>query len=409
MNVILIAVVAFLSVAVGYLLSQLRVRTEEVDLPQPEARLDTEGLVTAVKEAVDAQVSKAAQSALKANNELAGQLIDERSRTLEEQTKNLLQPVTEQMDQLKTSVGDLKSSYEKNKGSFEALNENLMHQITELNTRTGALAGALKSPSARGAWGENQLRNIIDLSGMASFCDFSEQSAVSSNDGLLRPDLTVRLPNGAFLVVDSKVPLSAYLRMQELDDSVAREAELKSHVKAVQDHVKALADKRYWALFDDAPDFVVMFVPGESFLADALRAEPALVDEAMRQRVVIASPMSLMALLLTIARGWQTTQLAENAKKVEEHGRELHHRVGTTLTAMAKTGRGLESATKAYNEMVGSVESRVLPTLRRFSELGVSSDELPEVRPVESAARTITANELEASPNAENPDISEAN
>ena len=409
MNVILIAVVAFLSVAVGYLFSQLRVRTEEVDLPQPEARLDTEGLVTAVKEAVDAQVSKAAQSALKANNELAGQLIDERSRTLEEQTKNLLQPVTEQMDQLKTSVGDLKSSYEKNKGSFEALNENLMHQITELNTRTGALAGALKSPSARGAWGENQLRNIIDLSGMASFCDFSEQSSVSSNDGLLRPDLTVRLPNGAFLVVDSKVPLSAYLRMQELDDSVAREAELKSHVKALQDHVKALADKRYWALFDDAPDFVVMFVPGESFLADALRAEPALVDEAMRQRVVIASPMSQMALLLTIARGWQTTQLAENAKKVEEHGRELHHRVGTTLTAMAKTGRGLESATKAYNEMVGSVERRVLPTLRRFSGLGVSSDELPEVRPVESAARTITANELEASPKAEDPDISEAN
>ena len=409
MNVILVAVVAFLAVAVGYLLSQVRARSEEVDSPQPEVRLDTEGLVTAVKEAVDAQVSKAAQSALKANNELAGQLIDERSRTLEEQTKNLLQPVTEQMDQLKTSVGDLKSSYEKNKGSFEALNENLMHQITELNTRTGALAGALKSPSARGAWGENQLRNIIDLSGMASFCDFSEQSSVSSDDGVLRPDLTVRLPNGAFLVVDSKVPLSAYLRMQELDDSVAREAELKSHVKAVQDHVKALADKRYWALFDDAPDFVVMFVPGESFLADALRAEPGLVDEAMRQRVVIASPMSLMALLLTIARGWQTTQLAENAKKVEEHGRELHHRVGTTLSAMAKTGRGLESATKAYNEMVGSVESRVLPTLRRFSELGVSGDELPEVKPVEAAARAMTANELEASSNLDDQDISEAN
>jgi len=409
MNVIFVAVVAFLAVAVGYLLSQVRARSVEVDSPQPEVRLDTEGLVTAVKEAVDAQVSKAAQSALKANNELAGQLIDERSRTLEEQTKNLLQPVTEQMDQLKTSVGDLKSSYEKNKGSFEALNENLMHQITELNTRTGALAGALKSPSARGAWGENQLRNIIDLSGMASFCDFSEQSSVSSDDGVLRPDLTVRLPNGAFLVVDSKVPLSAYLRMQELDDSVAREAELKSHVKAVQDHVKALADKRYWALFDDAPDFVVMFVPGESFLADALRAEPGLVDEAMRQRVVIASPMSLMALLLTIARGWQTTQLAENAKKVEEHGRELHHRVGTTLAAMAKTGRGLESATKAYNEMVGSVESRVLPTLRRFSELGVSGDELPEVRPVEASARSMTANELEASSNMDDQGISEAN
>ena len=396
MNSILVAVVVLLAVFVGYLFSQLRARLVKTDTSQPDLRVDTEGLVTAVKEAVDAQVSKAAQSALKTNNELAGQLIDERTRTLEEQTKSLLQPVAEQMDQLKTSVGDLKSSYEKNKGSFDALNENLMHQISELNTRTGALAGALKSPSARGAWGENQLRNIIDLSGMASFCDFSEQVSAANDDGVLRPDLTVRLPNGAFLVVDSKVPLSAYLRMQELDDAAAREAELKGHVKAVQAHVKALADKRYWALFDDAPDFVVMFVPGESFLADALRAEPGLVDEAMRQRVVIASPMSLMALLLTIARGWQTTQLAENAKKVEEHGRELHHRVGTTLTAMAKTGRGLEMATKAYNEMVGSVESRVLPTLRRFSELGVSGDELPEVKPVETAARDMTARELEA-------------
>ena len=193
MNSILVAVVVLLAVFVGYLFSQLRLRSVKPDSSQPDLRLDTEGLVTAVKEAVDAQVSKAAQSALKTNNELAGQLIDERTRTLEEQTKSLLQPVAEQMDQLKTSVGDLKSSYEKNKGSFDALNENLMHQISELNTRTGALAGALKSPSARGAWGENQLRNIIDLSGMASFCDFSEQVSASNDDGVLRPDLTVCL------------------------------------------------------------------------------------------------------------------------------------------------------------------------------------------------------------------------
>ena len=299
------------------------------------------------------------------------------------------------MNQLKTSVGELKSTYEKNKGSFESSSHNLVEQINELSTRTSALAGALKSPSARGAWGENQLRNIIDLAGMASFCDFSEQSTATGDDGALRPDLTVRLPNGAFLVVDSKVPLSAYLRMQELEDPVAREAELKGHVKAVQAHVKALSDKQYWALFDDAPDFVVMFVPGESFLADAVRAEAGLIDEAMRQRVIIASPMSLMALLLTFARGWQTTQLAENAKKVEEQGRELHRRVGTTLAAMAKTGRGLESATKAYNEMVGSVESRVLPTLRRFNELGVAGEELPSVKPVESATRNVTARERE--------------
>ena len=393
--VVLAVVVGALAAAVGYLLSQLRNKPAVTEEREPEVRLDADSIVTAVKEAVDAQVNQAAQAALKTNNELAGQLIDERTRTLEEQTKNLLQPVAEQMNQLKTSVGELKSTYEKNKGSFESSSHNLVEQINELSTRTSALAGALKSPSARGAWGENQLRNIIDLAGMASFCDFSEQSAATGDDGALRPDLTVRLPNGAFLVVDSKVPLSAYLRMQELEDPVAREAELKGHVKAVQAHVKALSDKQYWALFDDAPDFVVMFVPGESFLADAVRAEAGLIDEAMRQRVIIASPMSLMALLLTIARGWQTTQLAENAKKVEEQGRELHRRVGTTLAAMAKTGRGLESATKAYNEMVGSVESRVLPTLRRFNELGVAGEELPSVKPVESATRNVTARELE--------------
>ena len=393
--VVLAVVVGALAAAVGYLLSQLRNKPAVTEEREPEVRLDADSIVTAVKEAVDAQVNQAAQAALKTNNELAGQLIDERTRTLEEQTKNLLQPVAEQMNQLKTSVGELKSTYEKNKGSFESSSNNLVEQINELSTRTSALAGALKSPSARGAWGENQLRNIIDLAGMASFCDFSEQSTATGDDGALRPDLTVRLPNGAFLVVDSKVPLSAYLRMQELEDPVAREAELKGHVKAVQAHVKALSDKQYWALFDDAPDFVVMFVPGESFLADAVRAEAGLIDEAMRQRVIIASPMSLMALLLTIARGWQTTQLAENAKKVEEQGRELHRRVGTTLAAMAKTGRGLESATKAYNEMVGSVESRVLPTLRRFNELGVAGEELPSVKPVESATRDVTARELE--------------
>ena len=223
MTIIFIVVISILAAVVGYLVSQLRLRSQVPEARDVPDRIDTDGLVTAVKEAVDAQVARAAQAALQTNNELAGQLIDQRSRTLEEQTKSLLRPVAEQMDQLKTSVGDLRSTYEKNKGSFDALKESLIDQINELNSRTGALAGALKSPAARGAWGENQLRNIIDLSGMASFCDFSEQASAMSDDGVLRPDLTVRLPNGAFLVVDSKVPLSAYLRMQELEETTARD------------------------------------------------------------------------------------------------------------------------------------------------------------------------------------------
>jgi DNA recombination protein RmuC len=219
------------------------------------------------------------------------------------------------------------------------------------------LAGALKSPAARGAWGENQLRNIIELAGMAPYCDFAEQSVTTGEGGRQRPDLTVNLPNGAFIVVDSKVPLSAYLEMQDVSDETERQRLFVEHGKA-------------------------------------LRIDAALAEDAMRSRVVVTSPMSLMALLLTVARGWQTRQIAENATKVQSEAAELYRRIDTVLESMAKTGRGLTTATDAYNKMIGSVEARLLPSMRRFREFGVPGDDLVDVPQLEHSVREIGAEEL---------------
>ncbi|MDE0845870.1 MAG: DNA recombination protein RmuC [Actinomycetota bacterium] len=392
MDIALVIVVLLLAATVVTLV--LRLSRDSVAVPVPEIKVDTTSLVTAVKEAVDAQVQSSARGALEHNAKQADALLGQRGETLKEETKNLLRPISEQMNQLKESVGQLQSSYEKEQGTVSQLRESLVEQISGLQGVTTALAGALKSPSARGAWGENQLKNIIELSGMNQHCDFNLQHTARGDQGVQRPDVTVRLPGDAYLVVDSKVPLAAYLRMQEASDAEGRDAALDEHVRAVKSHVKSLADKKYWDLFPNAPDFVVMFVPGESFLADAARHDAGLVEESMRMRVLLASPTALMALLLAASRGWQTNQLAENARAVEQEGRELHQRVGKVLSAMSKTGRSLESATKAYNEMVGSVESRVMPSMRRLAEFGISSEALPDVPAIDSSPRQMSSLEL---------------
>ncbi len=399
MEIALVLVVVALVVALATM-ALLRSQSVAPATVAPAPQLDTEMLVNMVRQAVDAQVRVTTGEAIDSGNKAAAQIFQERSVALTEQTKGLLGPFEQQIATLSAAVVELKSSYDVDKGTVQSMNDALVQQINQLNGVTSSLAGALKSPTARGAWGENQLRNIIQLSGMAEFCDFNEQDTSGYGETDQRPDMTVNLPNGAKLVIDSKVPLSAYLRMQDMDSEEDKARELTEHVKAVKAHAKSLADKKYWERFPDAPDFVVMFVPGESFLADAMRHDAGLMDDAMKQRVVIASPMSLMALLLTIARGWQTTQLAEYAHEVEKEGKELYKRVGKVLEAVNATGKGLETATKKYNDMVASIDGRMLPALRRFKDLGVTSEELPIINPVESGVRQISSvealGELEA-------------
>jgi DNA recombination protein RmuC len=364
--------------------------------PPIESLADSTQLVALIRNAVDAQVRMTTADTLDQNTQRAGEMLEQRGALIAEQTRGLLDPIAAQMQLLERTVGELKTTYEQDKGAVTEMNMNLVQQIGLLNGVTSELAGALRSPAARGAWGENQLRNIIELAGMAPYCDFSEQTTITTEEGRQRPDLTVRLPNGAFLVVDSKVPLAAYLDMQGATQEAVRTAKLSEHARATRSHMRALADKKYWAQFPESPDFVVMFVPGESFLADALRAESSLMDDAMRSRVVITSPMSLMALLLTVARGWQTRQMAESAGQIATEAAELYKRIGVVLGHLDKTGRHLDSAANAYNELVGSVERRVMPALRRFTELGVPGETHLEPRVIDHATRAVNLAEMPA-------------
>ena len=358
-------------------------------LPINPQNFDQAALVDAVRTAVDAQVGKATQQALENVNSQIDRTYQARTQTLTTETKSLLDPVATQMNELRNAVTALQSNYTNTVGVTQTISK----QIDSLNQTTSALQSALKSSSARGAWGEQQLRNVIELAGMLPYCDFLEQTTVTSNDKTQRPDAVIKLPNDGCVVIDSKTPLDAYLRAQETSDATLHQQLLNEHAKALAGHAKVLADKKYFQQFDRTPEYTIMFIPGESFLADALRADASLLEVAMRSRVLIASPVNLLALLLAVAKGWQAFQIAENAEKIAAIGRELYERVDTVLESVEKTGRGLETAIGAYNKMVGSIEGRMLSTLRKFKDVGVTSSELTEISNIESAPRRLSAPE----------------
>ncbi|MFM7251595.1 MAG: DNA recombination protein RmuC [Ilumatobacteraceae bacterium] len=355
----------------------------------PPGSVDTTMLVTAVRAAVEAEVRRSAREEMSAGMQRTAELIDSKSQLLDEHTRTLLGPFAEKVDALAASVSTLTTTFAAEQRAVVDLGA----QVVSLQSVTASLAGALKSPTARGSWGENQLRNIVQLAGMEPFCDYAEQVTGGDGDRVQRPDLIVKLPNGAQLAVDAKAPLSAYLRMQEAADEGTRTSELKAHARALRDHAKALADKRYWQQFSTAPEFVIMFVPGEGFVSDAMRADPQLQHDAMSQRVIIASPANLLAVLLAVAKGWQAHQVAEHAQQVARLGAEVYERVGTVLESVKRVGTGLTTATNAYNTMVGSMEGRLLVTLRRFADLGVVSGTLVEPAQIEVAVRVVSAAE----------------
>jgi DNA recombination protein RmuC len=272
--------------------------------------------------------------------------------------------------------------------------EALLGQVTNLQASTTSLQTALKSPTARGSWGENQLRNVIQLAGMENYCDFTEQFTGGEGEKNQRPDVVINLAGGAHLAVDSKAPLAAYMRMTETDDVAQKELELKQHARDLRLHVKTLSDKKYWDQFGHAsPDFVVMFIPGEGFVSDAMRADTTLLEDAMKANVIIASPVNLLSLLLTVSKSWQSHQLAEHAEKVAKLGVEVYERIGTVIDEMNKMGKNLGTANTAFNTMAGSFESRLLVTLRKFKDLGVTQGELSEIKQIDATPRAINAAE----------------
>jgi DNA anti-recombination protein RmuC len=260
----------------------------------------------------------------------------------------------------------------------------------QLRGQTQALVRALQRPEARGRWGELQLRRVVELAGMAHHCDFDEQATSSTEDGTVRPDMVVRLAGGKNIVVDSKVSLAAYLEAHESGDPVR----LDAHARHLRDHVDRLAAKSYWQAFSPAPEFVVLFIPGEAFLAPALDRDPELLEYAMRRRVHIATPTTLVSMLRTASYAWQQAALSRNARAVFDLGKELYERLGTMGGHVDELGRSLTNAIKAYNRTVGSLETRVLVSARRLNDLGVVDAPLESPGRVEEGPRAVSAPEL---------------
>jgi DNA recombination protein RmuC len=264
----------------------------------------------------------------------------------------------------------------------------------QLRHETSMLVSALRKPQARGQWGELHLRRAVELAGMADRCDFVEQLTVSDGERTLRPDLVVKLVGGKHVVVDAKVTLAAYLDAYDATDDGIREERLTAHARHLRQHVERLAEKAYWTQFASTPEFVVLFVPGEAFLAPALERDPSLLDDALSKRVHIVTPTTLVSTLRTIAYAWQQQALADNAQLVFELGRELYKRLGTLGDHMDKLGRQLTGAVKAYNGTVGSLERQVLVTARKLNDLDVVAAELDSPHPVEEPVRPLGAAEL---------------
>jgi DNA recombination protein RmuC len=270
----------------------------------------------------------------------------------------------------------------------------LQKQVTTLSERAGSLTNALRTPHVRGRWGEAQLRNVVEFAGMVEHCDYVSQATVSTDDGSLRPDLVVRIPGGKHVVVDAKAPLAAYLDAFETSDEAERQRLFADHARQVREHIGKLSAKGYWRQFEPSPDFVVMFLPDESYLRVAHEHDSTLQEYAWSSNVILASPSTLMILLRTVSMTWQHEKLAENAAEISDLGRELYKRLSTMGAHFSKVGRSLTGAVDAYNKTVGSLERQVLVQARRFEEHGITGIEPPELQPVELQTRTLAAAEL---------------
>ncbi|WP_322628203.1 DNA recombination protein RmuC [Halothiobacillus sp.] len=310
----------------------------------------------------------------------------------------LTQPIRERLDQFDVKLGQLEQVRTSSYGALhQQINDLLQIHLPQLHRETADLVRALRQPQTRGRWGEVQLKRVVELAGMLAHCDFEEQVSQSTENGRLRPDMIVNLPGGRRIIVDAKAPVSAYLQAIEASNDADRARYLNDHAQQVRTHITQLSKKEYFDQFDPTPEFVVLFVPGEVFFSAALMQDPTLIEYGADKRVIPASPTTLIALLKAVSYGWRQEALAQNAQEMAQLGRELYERIGTLAEHWQRVGKSLDQSVVAYNQSVGALEGRILPSARKFRELGAvhaKRDEIPILTPLTTESRPLTAAEF---------------
>jgi DNA recombination protein RmuC len=369
-----------------------QVSAADHSIAREQSRLDDE--LGRLREAFASQSQVVMDRAVTQLAEMSGRQGEERDRTL----RATVAPVSELLARFEQHVHEVEKERKESYGSITSQVDSLRRSQEQLTVETKNLVTALRRPQTRGRWGEMQLRKVVEMAGMTEHCDFDEQLSLRNDDDVLqRPDLVVHLPDKAEVVVDSKVPLSAYLDAIEASDDAERTRQLRAHAKQVRTHVQKLASKEYWRQFENSPDFVVCFVPGDALLSAAFEADPTLTEYALANKVLLTGPTALIALLQTVSYGWRQERLARNTQQIQNLAEELYERLGKFASHLAKLRSSLDRAVGSYNDAVSSLETRLLPTARRLRAVGVGEDdgELVVPRPITTRAVTAGAPELE--------------